>query len=109
MKPSLHRFVGCVGLVIVGCMSQHDVGDQNQNQGASGGFGFTPSNGVRWLPGTDAGKTTTLSGACQITAELGQITCNQLTIRLNTPGVWEGLGWEEITQPGNCNGTTLPA
>src|SRR5579885_1468721 len=109
MRSNKHT-IAVMLMVFGGCFSQHDVGDQNRGANSPDPtLGFTPSNGVRWFPGTDASKTTTLSGNCEITPERGEITCDQLTIRLNTPGVWEGLGWEEIAQASNCAGTALQA
>src|SRR5215831_13246392 len=96
MKPAALLLL----MLSIACDGTHEVGNQ--------GLPFTPSNGLRLYPGTDASKVTTLSGNCLIDPDFGQIVCSGLVLRLDTPGVWGGLGWEKIDPVApNCNGTSV--
>ena len=72
--------------------------------------GFAISNGVTWLPGSDESQTTTLAGSCSVFGDTGHIECDGLVIRVDTPGVFNGIGWQESapSQP-TCAGTATPA
>lgn len=74
------------------------------------GTGFTISDGVTLMGGIDTNKTTVLLGDCRLQASVGRIDCGGLTIRLNTPGVWQGIGWE-LRDPTmrNCAGSSVAA
>src|ERR1700753_548809 len=57
--------------------------------------GFAISNSVTWLPGSGETTTTTLAGDCSISGSTGHIECDGLVLRVATPGVFNGIGWEE--------------
>ncbi len=68
------------------------------------------SNGVELMPGVDPDRVTTLSGGCRIETDVGAIECDGLVIRLNAPGVYDGIGWEVIgPTASSCAGSTTPA
>jgi hypothetical protein len=72
--------------------------------------GFAISNGVTWLPGSAESQTTTLAGDCMVFGDTGHIECDGLVVRVATPGVFNGIGWQETnpSQP-NCAGTANAA
>ena len=74
------------------------------------GTSFTLSNGVELLGGSDSSQVTTLSGSCTLDPTVGGITCDGVVIRLNTPGVWQGIGWQlRAPSASNCAGSSAAA
>jgi len=69
-----------------------------------------PSNGLTIMEGVDPEHVTTLSGHCRIYAGRGEIECDGLAIRLNQPGVSDGVGYERMP-PSHpfCAGSEVPA
>ncbi|MDB4967791.1 MAG: hypothetical protein JWN44_3480 [Myxococcales bacterium] len=93
------RLLSTAVLCAVGCTGQNVIGTN-----------FVLSNGVSLMSGTATNQQTTLSGSCTVEPDVGRISCDGLTIRLNTPGVWQGIGWElRAPVAASCTGSSVPA
>ena len=95
--------LACVLSLVLGC-SVEDPDEQGEVEE------LVISNGVDIMPGVDPDRVTTLSGGCRIDTDVGAIDCEGLVIRLNAPGVYEGIGWEVIAPTAStCAGSATPA
>jgi hypothetical protein len=93
------RLTGLAFVLLSGCTGHNVVS-----------AGFAVSNGVTWQPGSGAGQTTTLAGNCSVFGSTGHIECDGLVVRVATPGVFNGIGWQELpASQTNCAGTANPA
>ena len=98
------HLVASLALALAGC------GDGGNPTQSDGGLTFSFSNGITPLHGVDPAQVTTLSGGCGVTPETGEIQCGNEIIRLNTPGIWQGIGWQLVdAHQSNCAGTSMSA
>ncbi len=69
------------------------------------------SNGVGVMAGVDPDSVTTIpGGGCGVDTDNGSIECGGLVVRLNTAGVYEGIGWEVLAPMApNCAGSDVRA
>lgn len=54
------------------------------------------SNGVAPLSDLDPDHVVTIDGTCTFNTDIGEVKCNDLLVRPNVPGVWEGIGYERV-------------